>query len=80
MPYTYGPESALAGVEMPVLRRDGLRTPPTRYRGASLISICAPMGPYSKIMPRALWRFYGGAQFLPTPNLYTQMLMSEAPL
>ena len=40
------------------------------YRGISLIRIRAPLGPYIRIMPRALWWPYGGGL----------LLMSEAPL
>ena len=31
------------------------------YRGTSLIRNSAPVGPYSRTMPRALWWFQGGA-------------------
>ena len=34
------------------------------YRGASLIRNCAPLGPYSRIMPRALWWANGGGRFI----------------
>ena len=40
------------------------------YRGTSLIRNSAPLGPYSRTMPGALWWSYGGGLFL----------MSEAPL
>ena len=40
------------------------------YRGTSLIRKRAPLGPYSRTMPRALWWPYGGLLFL----------MSEVPL
>ena len=40
------------------------------YRGTSLIRNSDPLGPYSRNMPRALWRPYGGGLFL----------MSEVPL
>ena len=40
------------------------------YRGTSLIRNSAPLGPYSRTMPRALWWSYGGGRFL----------MSEVPL
>ena len=40
------------------------------YRGTSLIRNSAPLGPYSRNMPRALWWSYGGGLFL----------MSEVPL
>ena len=40
------------------------------YRGASLIINSAPLGPYSRTMPRALWWSYGGGLFP----------MSEVPL
>ena len=40
------------------------------YRGTLLIRNCAPLGPYSRIMPRALWWLYGGGLFL----------MSEVPM
>ena len=38
--------------------------------GTSLIRNSAPLGPYSKTMPRALWGSYGG----------NGVLMSEVPL
>jgi len=38
--------------------------------GSSVIRNRAPLGPYSREMPRALWRPYGGGLFL----------MSEVPL
>ena len=34
------------------------------YRGTSLIRNCAPLGPYSRNMPRALWWSWGGGLFL----------------
>ena len=37
---------------------------PVHYRGSSFIRNCALLGPYSRIMPRALWWPYGGGQFL----------------
>ena len=40
------------------------------YRGTSLIRNHFPLGPYSRIMPRALWWPYGGGL----------VLMSEVPL
>ena len=40
------------------------------YRGTSLIRNSAPLGPYSRIMPRTLGWSWGGGLFL----------MSEAPL
>jgi len=40
------------------------------YRGTSLIRNSAPLGPYSRNMPRALWWSWGGGLFL----------MSEVPL
>ena len=40
-----------------------------QYRGASIIRNSAPLGPYRRNMPRALWRPSGGGLFL----------MSEAP-
>ena len=46
------------------------RSFPRIHRGTSLIRNCPPIGPYSRTMPRALWRSWGGAQFL----------MSEVPL
>ena len=30
------------------------------YRGTSVIRNSAPLGPFSRIMPRALWWSYGG--------------------
>jgi len=40
------------------------------YRGTSLIGNSAPLGPYSRTMPGALWKPEGGGLFL----------MSEVPL
>ena len=40
------------------------------YRGTSFIRNRHPAGPYSRTMPRLLWRSYGGGRFL----------MSEVPL
>jgi len=40
------------------------------YRGTSLIRNRAPLGPYSRTMPMALWKPWGGGLFL----------MSEVPL
>ena len=40
------------------------------YRGTSLTRKRAPLGPYSRTMPRALWRSWGGWLFV----------MSEVPL
>jgi len=34
------------------------------YRGTSLIRNSAPLGPYNRTIPRALWRSYGGGGFL----------------
>ena len=34
------------------------------YRGTSLIRNSAPLGPYSRSMPRAPWWSYGGGLFL----------------
>ena len=34
------------------------------YRGTSLIRNSAPLGPYSRTMPRALWWSMGGVLFL----------------
>ena len=34
------------------------------YRGTSLIRNSAPLGPYSRTMPRALWWSEGGGLFL----------------
>ena len=42
----------------------------TRVRGTSLIRNSAPLGPYSRPMPRALWWSYGGVG----------AFMSEVPL
>ena len=33
------------------------------YRGASLIRERAPLGPFSRTMPRAIWWSYGGGGF-----------------
>jgi len=43
---------------------------PVAYRGTSLTRNSAPLGPYSRTMPRALWWSEGGGLFL----------MSEVPL
>ena len=40
------------------------------YRGTSLMRNSAPLGPYSRTMPRALWWYQGGGL----------VLMSEVPL
>ena len=40
------------------------------YRGTSPIGNIAPLGPYSRPMPRVIWRSWGGLPFL----------MSEVPL
>ena len=34
------------------------------YRGTSLITNSAPLGPYSRNMPRALWWSWGGVLYL----------------
>jgi hypothetical protein len=41
---------------------DATSPPPidATYRGTSLIRNSAPLGPYSRTMPRALWWSYGG--------------------
>jgi len=31
--------------------------PAKAYRGTSLMRNCAPLGPYSRTMPRALWKY-----------------------
>ena len=36
-------------------------SPAHPYRGISLIRNSAPLGPYSRTMPRALWKLGGGA-------------------
>ena len=36
--------------------RSESRCNPVAYRGTSLIRNSAPLGPYSRTMPRALWR------------------------
>ena len=41
---------------------EAVRAPP--YRGTSLIRNCPPLGPYSRTMPRALWKSQGGGGFL----------------
>ena len=35
-----------------------------RYRGSSLVRKRAPLGPYSRPLPRVLWRSSGGGRFL----------------
>ena len=42
----------------------GLARRPQRYRGTSLIRNTPLLRPYSRNMPRALWRPYGGGLFL----------------
>ena len=36
----------------------------TWFRGTSLIGNSAPLGPYSRTMPRAVWKPVGGGFFL----------------
>ena len=38
--------------------------PPRTYRGTSIIRKRTPLGPYSRTMPRLLWRSWGGGWFL----------------
>ena len=52
-------------------RGQQLRTP--SYRGTSIVRNSAPLGPYSKNMPRPLWRPEGGGVFLMSEvALYSQ--------
>ena len=55
---------------MLILKQASLLSENASYRGTSLIRNCAPLGPYSRIMPRALWWPSGGGRFI----------MSEVPL
>jgi len=44
--------------------QDRTPCPFKRYRGTSLIRNHHPVGPYSRTMPRLLWRSWGGGRFL----------------
>jgi hypothetical protein len=56
----------MSEVPLHPLKVDHLRGPLSghKYRGASLIRNCAPLGPYSRPMPRVLWWSWGWGVFL----------------
>ena len=59
-------------VHQPQARPRRVLQPPgpiREYRGTSLIRNCAPLGSFSRTMPRALWRPCGGMLFLVSGNM-----------
>ena len=49
-----------------------------RYRGTSLIRNCAPLGPYSRTMPRVLGGSLGGGRFLMSQIPLYQIRVQES--
>ena len=66
---------ATSGIVEAMLLEEGLS-----YRATSLIRNRAPLGPYSRIMPRALWWSDGGGLFLMSEVPMTWLLVRDTRL